>query len=86
MSVLIKGMDMPKSCAACKFRTSYNESLDPFTDYCELTNARLGYFANDRAKWKKERKKNCPLVEVSEKAVSPCEECPLVVGDEVTEE
>ena len=70
MSVLIQGLEMPTSCAACKFRTSYNESLDPFTDYCFLTNARLGYFANDRAKWQKQRKKNCPLD-------YPCNDCPL---------
>ena len=75
MSVLIKGMDMPKSCAACKFRWSDSESIDPFTDYCFLTTERLGYYDNRRAKWKLERRKNCPLVAVSEKAVSPCEEC-----------
>lgn len=78
MSVLIKGMDMPKSCAACKFRWSDSESVDPFTDYCFLTNARLGYYDNKRAKWKKERRKDCPLVEVNDDAVSPCEVCPLV--------
>lgn len=82
MSVLIKGMRMPKSCAACKFRWSDSESVDPFTDYCFLTNARLGYYANDRARWKKERRKNCPLIEVSDDAVSPCEVCPLVKMEE----
>lgn len=82
MSVLIMGMPMPKSCKTCKFRTCYLESLDPFTDFCYLTNARLGYYDNKRAKWQHERKKGCPLVEVSEDAVSPCEVCPLVKVDE----
>lgn len=75
MSVLVKGMKMPKSCAACRFRTSDSESLDPFTDYCYITNARLGRYDNDRAKWKKERRNGCPLVEVSEDAENPCETC-----------
>lgn len=63
MSVLIKGMKMPQSCAACRFRTCDYESVDPFTDYCYLTNARLGRYDNDRAKWKRERRRGCPLVE-----------------------
>lgn len=75
MSVLVKGMKMPMSCEACRFRTSDSESVDPFTDYCFLTNARLGYYDNKRARWKKERKKNCPLVEV---AISPCEGCAIL--------
>ncbi len=66
MSVLVKGMKMPKSCATCQFRISYDESVDPFTEYCYITNERLGYFNNKQAKWKKERRKSCPLDEVTE--------------------
>ena len=66
MSVLIKGMEMPKSCAACPFRTSYRESLDPFADWCYLSRKRLGYYDNKKAKWKAEREKGCPLEEVEE--------------------
>lgn len=72
MSILVKGMTMPKSCAACRFRTSYTESLDPFTDWCYLTGKRLGYYDNKRAKWRKERKRWCPLVEVN-----PCDTCEI---------
>ena len=66
MSVLIKKMKMPKSCRECKFRTSYPDGLAPFADWCYLTGARLGYYDSKRAKWKTERKKGCPLVEVEE--------------------
>lgn len=67
MSVLVKGMKMPKSCASCIFRTNYTKSLlDPFTDYCYITDERLGRYDNNKAKWKKERKEWCPLVEVEE--------------------
>lgn len=66
MSVLIKGMQMPESCRECKFRTSYPYGLDPFADWCYLTNKWLDCYDSKRAKWKTERKEGCPLVEVSE--------------------
>ena len=81
MSVLIMVMEMPKSCAECRFRDSDSESRDPFTEYCYLTNARLGYYDNRRAKWRTERRKDCPLVAVDEKATSPCERCPVMMDD-----
>ena len=83
MSVLVKGMKMPKSCAECRFKG--HGGINEFIEWCDLTGERLGYYDNRRAKWKRERRKNCPLVAVSEKAVSPCEECPLMSMKEVTE-
>lgn len=68
MSVLVKGIDMPKSCGDCPFRESNPQSLDPFTDFCYITGGMIGRFNAENPKWQKERKKNCPLVAVSDDA------------------
>ena len=50
MSILIKGMDMPKNCLECVF---YRQT-DPVYDYCCISSAApKGYVPND-----------CPLIEV----------------------
>lgn len=67
MSVLVKGMRMPKSCGECFF---YDNGGCFVTMYIVLLKR-----DEDKPKW-------CPLVEVSEDAVSPCEVCPLVKVDE----
>lgn len=64
MSVLIKGMKMPKSCSECGFE---------HRAYCFLVDTVIE--SNGRPDW-------CPLAEVSEKAVSPCEECPFIKAEE----
>jgi len=56
MSVLIRGMEMPKNCFACAC-ASYYERID--RAMCDLTNKQLGIKV-----WKKERHPNCPLVEL----------------------
>lgn len=67
MSVLIKGMEMPKSCAECRFKG--HGGYDEFIEWCDLTNKKLGYWGNTKAKWYHERKPFCPLVEVDETAI-----------------
>lgn len=64
MSILIKGMKMPKNCDECGFE---------HRAYCFLVDTVIE--SNGRPDW-------CPLVEVSEKAVSPCEECPFIKAEE----
>jgi len=69
MSVLIKGMEMPKSCAVCRFKghgVKGHGGIDEFIEWCDLTGKRLGYYDNHKAKWQTERKPFCPLVEVDE--------------------
>lgn len=58
MSVIVRGMGMPKNCFSCAC-ASYYERLDKAM--CDLTNKQL-----DQKVWKKERHPNCPLVEVNE--------------------
>ena len=55
MSLIIKGMDMPKSCDTCPI-LKYNSSIH----YCPL--ARTTMWGEDLAKG--ERSEGCPLVEV----------------------
>ena len=53
MSILIKGMEMPKSCSKCKFRKTELEE-DP--DWCLISGESLFYLAEN----------DCPLIEVPE--------------------
>ena len=73
MSILIKGMKMPKNCTICRFCVP---EADPENgEMCMAT----GRFVPPCST---ERRDDCPLVEVSEKAVSPCEECPFIKAEE----
>ena len=54
-SILIKGMDMPKSCADCFFRQAAPNSLDVYFCYADKNNR---YAVHDK------RPLFCPLVEV----------------------
>ena len=71
MSVLVKGMKMPRNCLMCQFHGfgGYKNELI----VCSLTGRSEGQLSNVLG---------CPLVEVSEKAVSPCEECPFIEAEE----
>ena len=71
MSILIKGMKMPENCLMCPFHGfgGYKNELI----VCSLTGRSEGQLSNVLG---------CPLVEVSEKAVSPCEECPFIKAEE----
>ena len=54
MSVIVKGMEMPKTCSNCKFR-------EPFIDfaYCHLAEMDMEYEESDNC-----RHPNCPLIEL----------------------
>lgn len=57
MSVLIKGMEMPKSCCACPlFKSNMSKQL-----FCKAFGA---FDKSDYDKLPIERMKNCPLVEI----------------------
>ncbi len=80
MSILIKGMEMPKGCITCVFEF---EGLYDWTMWCQWLDDPLGDYGERDGKW---RHPDCPLVEVSEKAVSPCEECPFIKAEEAEHE
>lgn len=54
MSLLIKGMEMPKKCTECRMR-------EPLSDYCDLL---LRYLGREELNG---RDADCPLVELPEK-------------------
>lgn len=58
MGVLIKGMEMPDSCIACKFGKETNYAGD-FEEKC-LVNDKCGYVSV-----RKPRLETCPLAEIS---------------------
>lgn len=58
MSVLIKGMEMPKGCITCMFKS---ESLFNRTMWCYWFDNPLGDYSKCDEKW---RHPDCPLVEV----------------------
>lgn len=55
MSVLIRGMDMPESCAECRLRSG------SFGTFCAVLRE---YIDDARGLPKDKRMENCPLVEV----------------------
>lgn len=59
MDVLIKGMEMPKGCITCMFKS---ESLFNRTMWCEWLDDPLGDYTKCDEEW---RHPDCPLVEVS---------------------
>ena len=59
MSVLIKGMEMPKGCITCTFKS---DSMFNRTMWCEWLDDPLGDYSKCDEKW---RHPDCPLVEVS---------------------
>lgn len=61
MSVLIKGMKMPKYCIECKFCGS--GSINEFEFWCGLTGSRLGAIG-DIVLWEDMSAADCPLIEV----------------------
>lgn len=73
MSVLIKGMKMPKSCYVCKMNTHCDE-CEGISDYCVATGVNMGFplYGNidtDKKPYalcdeKTRRLKNCPFVEL----------------------
>lgn len=76
MSVLIKGVKKPKGCITCFCMSIGREDC---TMWCEWLDEPLGEWSKRGDKW---RHPDCPLVEVSDKAVSPCEECPFIKAEE----
>lgn len=66
--IAIKGMDMPKSCAECRFKET--GGYDEWIYWCKFTGSRLGNFANTKTKWHTVRRKNCPMVDIVE-----CKDC-----------
>lgn len=61
MSILIKGMEMPKYCIECKFCGS--GSINEFEYWCGLTGSRLGAIG-DIVLWEDMCAEDCPLAEV----------------------
>ena len=59
MSILIKGMEMPNSCIACRFGKETNY-LGDFEEKC-LVNGKCGYVSV-----RKPRLDTCPLTEIKE--------------------
>ena len=64
MSILIKGMEMPKTCGECELR---NEEENHWGDIVSITCPIIGEDVEDYG-WLVERKRHedCPLVEVPE--------------------
>lgn len=58
MSILIKGMEMPTTCAECRLSTAYNFKERPLCD------ALVEYISY--GEWQAKRLDNCPLVLVPE--------------------
>ena len=56
MSILIQGMEMPKTCWDCAC-SIYYESQDKAM--CDITDETLDYIL-----WKRERRPDCPLIEL----------------------
>ena len=69
MSILIKGVKMPRGCIACPFMFS---GLDDYLMWCNWIGGPLGEWSKYRDKW---RHPACPLVEV------PTPHGPLVDAD-----
>lgn len=61
MSILIKGMEMPKTCIECMF--SEHGSINEFEYWCKLTGSRLGAWG-DKQMWEDMRAADCPLIEI----------------------
>ena len=61
MSILIKGMEMPKTCIECMF--SEHGSINEFEYWCALTGSWLGAWG-DKQMWEYMRAADCPLIEV----------------------
>lgn len=57
MSILVKGMNKPDSCAACPFER--NGWPDEWEMHCKLLGRQVGYFDK-----KNKVPKDCPLVEI----------------------
>lgn len=75
MSVLIRGMEMPKSCWFCNFCRAYDEPNQGF--FCVAIEADL-----HRSNIQKKRSDDCPLVEVPtphgdliDREVMNCKDC-----------
>lgn len=79
MSILIKGMEMPASCLLCPHHE--HGTIHEWELYCGFTGDYIGHW-DDKSLNNGHRPDFCPLVEVSEKAVSPCEECPFIKAEE----
>lgn len=60
MSILIKGMEMPKSCWFCNFCRAYDEPNQGF--FCVAIEADL-----HRSNIQKKRSDDCPLIEIQDK-------------------
>ena len=56
MSIIIKGMEMPKTCWDCAC-SNYYESIGEAM--CDITDGQLDYML-----WKCERHPDCPLIEL----------------------
>ena len=56
MSVLIKDMEMPKTCWDCACSNYYYHTDEAM---CDITDETLDYIL-----WKRERRSDCPLVEI----------------------
>lgn len=56
MSVLIKDMEMPKTCWDCACSNYYYHTDEAM---CDITDETLDYIL-----WKRERRSDCPLIEV----------------------
>lgn len=57
MSILIKGMEMPKSCWVCSFCRHFDEPNQGF--FCLILEEKVDYESSSLY-----RKKNCPLIEL----------------------
>ncbi len=78
MSVLIKGLEMPKDCISCPF--CEHGTIDEWTLYCKF-NLFLGNWEDKNINngWRHE---DCPLIELPPADVEPvkCEDCKTIIA------
>ena len=68
MSVLIRGMDMPKRCYDCGLYKSLHMDSDGYGDNCDYCGALKTRFNQDKCDINpfKQKLSDCPLIEVAD--------------------
>ena len=84
MSILIKGMEMPKNCFDCPLFDDVYTDADGDDDYCCGLGVPLDYY-----KTSGETKKDCPLVPIAEphgRLIDASEKIQVQMYDDMTED